>query len=407
MSVFVKRRRPWYYYCIPVGLFLKPSTLWWQDPCSWISSSTVHVSLPIVSYPPVLRCLHIPRSMALSSFKPKRGGGRSRSLWYLGFIASWKYLWMFCLRFWILVGARWEDENGNNKLKSKHGPVLLTPVLFMLSLSRNAKMHLLSQRKDKILPPEQQNSVNKCWITSFFVYLLLLLIMVCHRPPTPMLLCLSLVVFVHGFSQDQLLCFDYLLLFCSWFLTEPTPMLLCLSLVVFVHGFSQDQLLCFFVYFLLLLFMVSHGTNSYASLFISCCFCSWFFSQKQVLCFFVYLLLCLFMVPYRTNSYASLFILYFVHGVSLLGTDHTNCAWQWIDRYIHFTRSIAFLSYSKKEWWVPEDHQPLPPTLSTGHHKLLFSLWDCRGKPPRAFSKQELRALGWGGRLASYPNWDI
>jgi hypothetical protein len=118
-------------------------------------------------------------------------------------------------------------------------------------------------------------------------------------------------------------------------------------------------------------------------------------------------LLCLFMVPYRTNSYASLFILYFVHGVSLLGTDHTNCAWQWIDRYIHFTRSIAFLSYSKKEWWVPEDHQPLPPTLSTGHHKLLFSLWDCRGKPPRAFSKQELRALGWGGRLASYPNWDI
>jgi hypothetical protein len=114
-------------------------------------------------------------------------------------------------------------------------------------------------------------------------------------------------------------------------------------------------------------------------------------------------LLCLFMVPYRTNSYASLFILYFVHGVSLLGTDHTNCAWQWIDRYIHFTRSIAFLSSSKKEWWVPEDHQPLPPTLSTGHHKLLFSLWDCRGKPPRAFSKQEWRALGWGGRLASYP----
>jgi hypothetical protein len=65
-----------------------------------------------------------------------------------------------------------------------------------------------------------------------------------------MFLCLSLLVFVHGFSQDQLLCFFvYLLLFLYMvFLTESTPMLLCLSLVVFVHGFSQNQLLRFFVY---------------------------------------------------------------------------------------------------------------------------------------------------------------
>jgi hypothetical protein len=94
-------------------------------------------------------------------------------------------------------------------------------------------------------------------------------------------------------------------------------MLLCLSLVVFVHGFSQDQLLCLFVYLLLFLFMVSHRTNSYASFvyllfFLFMVFlaeptpmllclslvvvCSWFFSQKQLICFFVYLLLCLFMV---------------------------------------------------------------------------------------------------------------
>jgi hypothetical protein len=64
-------------------------------------------------------------------------------------------------------------------------------------------------------------------------------------------------------------------------------MFLCLCLVVFVHGFSQDQL--------------------NASLFIFSCFFSWFFSQNQLLCFFVYLLLCLFMVSHRTNSYASLF----------------------------------------------------------------------------------------------------
>jgi hypothetical protein len=155
--------------------------------------------------------------------------------------------------------------------------------------------------------------------------------------------------------------------FCSWFVTEPTRMLLCLSLVVFVHGFSQNQLLCFFVYLLFFLFIVPHRTNSYAYLFISCCFCSWFlteptpmllffisccvcswfltepnsyaylfisycfcswfvteptamllclslvvfvhgFSQNQPVCFFVYLLLFLFMVSHRTNSYASLFI---------------------------------------------------------------------------------------------------
>ncbi len=148
MSVFVLRRRPWYYYCIPVGLFLKPSTLWWQDPCSWISSSTVHVSLPIVSYP-LFFIVFIVSSMALSSLKPKRGGGRSRSLLCLGFFASWKDLWMFCLRFWFLVGARWEDENGNNKLKSKHGPALLTPFLFMLSLSRIPMQKCISSLKEK------------------------------------------------------------------------------------------------------------------------------------------------------------------------------------------------------------------------------------------------------------------
>jgi hypothetical protein len=124
--------------------------------------------------------------------------------------------------------------------------------------------------------------------------------------------------------------------------------------------------LCFFVYLSLFLFMVSQRTNSYASLFISCCFCSWFltgptamplclsfvvvcswfFSQNQLLCFFVYLLLCLFMVPHRTNSYASLFILHFVHGVSLLGTDHTNCARQWIDTF-HKKHCFSFLQQER------------------------------------------------------------
>jgi hypothetical protein len=138
------------------------------------------------------------------------------------------------------------------------------------------------------------------------------------------------------------------------------------------------------------LFMVSHRTNSYASLFIFCCFCSWFFSRNQLLlCFCVYLLLCLSMVPHRTNSYASLFILYFVHGFSLLGTDHTNCAWQCIDT---FTRSIAFLSYSKKEWWVPEKPTPPPPpTLSTCHHQFLFSLWDRSVKATRGGSQDILK----------------
>lgn len=93
-------------------------------------------------------------------------------------------------------------------------------------------------------------------------------------------------------------------------------MLLCLSLIVFVHGFSQ--------------------TDSYVSLFISCCFCSWFLTGPTQ-CFFVYLLLFLFMVflteltsmllclplvvfvhgfSHRTNSYASFFILYFLFMVS-------------------------------------------------------------------------------------------
>jgi hypothetical protein len=71
---------------------------------------------------------------------------------------------MFCLRFWFLVGARWEDENGENKLKSKAWSSTVDPILVhVVSFpNSNAKMHLLSQRKDKILPPEQQNSVNKC-----------------------------------------------------------------------------------------------------------------------------------------------------------------------------------------------------------------------------------------------------
>jgi len=119
-----------------------------------------------------------------------------------------------------------------------------------------------------------------------------------------MLLCLSLVVFVHGFSQDQLLCFFvYLLLFfCSWFLTGPTPMLLCLSFVVFVHGFSHrtNSYASLFISCCVCSWFLT-GLNSYASLFIFCCFCSWFFSRNQLLCFCVYLL-CLSMVPHRTPT---------------------------------------------------------------------------------------------------------
>jgi hypothetical protein len=144
-------------------------------------------------------------------------------------------------------------------------------------------------------------------------------------------------------------------------------MLLCLSLVVFVHGFSKDQLLCLFVYLSLFLFMVSHRTNSYASLFIFCSFCSWFFSQNQLLCFFVYLLLWFVHgFSHRTNSYASLFISYCVCSWFL--TEPTpmllclSCILFMVSHflalttltvpgngYIHFTRSTAFLSYSKKE----------------------------------------------------------
>jgi hypothetical protein len=241
----------------------------------------------------------------------------------------------------------------------------------------------------------------------FFVYLLFFLFMVCHRTnpyaslfisccfcswfltePTPMLLCLSLVVFVHGFSQNQLLCFFvYLLLFlfmvshstnsyaslfiscsfCSWFFTEPTPMLICLSLVVFVHGFSQNQLLCFF--FLSLVVFV-HGSSQNPTPMLICLSLIVFvhgLSQNQPLCFFVYLLLFLFMVSHRTNPYASLFIsccfcswfltgptpmllclslVLLVHGFSLLGTDHTNCAWQWIDTF-HKKNCFSFLQQEK------------------------------------------------------------
>jgi energy-coupling factor transporter transmembrane protein EcfT len=123
-----------------------------------------------------------------------------------------------------------------------------------------------------------------------------------------------------------------LFIFCCFlfmvFLTEPTLMLLCLSLVVFVHGFSQDL-------------------TPMLLLFIFCCFCSWFFSRnQQLLCFFVYLLLCLSMVPHRTNSYASLFILYFVHGFSLLGTDHTDLCVA-MHRYIHKKHCFSFLQQER------------------------------------------------------------
>lgn len=181
-----------------------------------------------------------------------------------------------CFVFKVLVfgwgsvrGRKWQQQAKEQAWSSTADPILVHVVSFPNS---NAKMHLLTQRKDKILPPGQQNSVNKCWITSFFVYLLLLLIMVCHRSNP------------YNASLFISCCF------CSWFLTGPTPMFLCLSLVVFLHGFSQEQQLN-------------------ASLFIFSYFCSWFFSQNQLLCFFVYLLLCLFMVSHRTNSYASLFIL--------------------------------------------------------------------------------------------------
>jgi uncharacterized membrane protein YccC len=125
-----------------------------------------------------------------------------------------------------------------------------------------------------------------------------------------MLLCLSLVVFVHGFSQDQLLC------------------LFCLSFVLFVHGFSRR-------------------TNSYASLFISCCGLFMVFLTEAT-----HMLLCLSLVVFvhgfshRSNSYASLFILYFVHGFSLLGTDHTNCGRQWIDTF-HKKHCFSFLQQER------------------------------------------------------------
>ncbi len=134
-------------------------------------------------------------------------------------------------------GRKWQQQAKEQTWSSTADPILVHVVCFPNS---NAKVHLLSQRKDKILPPEQQNSVNKCVITSFFV---------------------SLVAFDHGLSQNQPLCFFvYLLLFLFMVFHRPTPMFLCLSLVVSVHGFSQDQL--------------------NASLFIFYCFCSWFFSQN-------------------------------------------------------------------------------------------------------------------------------
>ncbi len=322
MSVFVKRRRPWYYYCIPVGLFLKPSTLWWQDPCSWISSSTVHVSLPIVSYPLFFIVFMSPGPWHCRRWNPREeeGGVVHYGTWCSLLLENiYGCLFKVLVSGWRSVrGRKWQQQAKEQAWSSTADPSLVHVVSFPNS---NAKMHLLSQRKDKILPPEQQNSVNKCWITSFFVYLLLLLIMVCHRP-------------------------------------KP---------------------LCFFVYLSLFLFMVSQRTNSYASLFISCCFCSWFltgptamplclsfvvvcswfFSQNQLLCFFVYLLLCLFMVPHRTNSYASLFILHFVHGVSLLGTDHTNCGRQWIDTF-HKKHCFSFLQQERmmSSWRPPTPHPP-------------------------------------------------
>jgi hypothetical protein len=114
--------------------------------------------------------------------------------------------------------------------------------------------------------------------------------MVCHRTNPYASLFIS-YCFCSWFFTDRLLCFFvYLLLFLFMVSHRTNSMLLCLSFIVFVHGFS-------------------HRIDFYASLFTSCCVCSWFFSQNQLLCFFLYLV-------------------FFVHGFSLLGTDHTNCAWQ-------------------------------------------------------------------------------
>jgi hypothetical protein len=73
-----------------------------------------------------------------------------------------------------------------------------------------------------------------------------------------------LCLFVHGFSQDL------------------TPMLLCLSFVVFVHGFS-------------------HGTSSsYASVFISCCVCPWFLTEPTPM------LLCLSCILFMVSHFLAL-----------------------------------------------------------------------------------------------------
>ncbi len=55
-------------------------------------------------------------------------------------------------------GRKWQQQAKEQAWFSTADPILVHVVSFPNS---NAKMHLLSQRKEKILPPEQQNPVNK------------------------------------------------------------------------------------------------------------------------------------------------------------------------------------------------------------------------------------------------------
>jgi hypothetical protein len=62
-----------------------------------------------------------------------------------------------------------------------------------------------------------------------------------------------------------------------------------------------------------------------------------------------------------------------------------------MDRYISQEALLFFFTARKNDEFLKTTN-PSPPTLCTGHHKLLFSLWDCRAKPPKVLhrvSKQE------------------